>query len=297
METNRIIGQYTSNNKGPLLIVTAGVHGNEPSGIQALKAVFEKLHSEHPIINGTFIGILANTAAAKNGVRFIDEDLNRTWTDKNLKQRNNDTSEKREMFQLIEVLESLNDTNFTNHYFMDCHTTSSDSLPYMSVQDVGQNLKWAQQFPLHIIKGFSDIVEGTIDGYFSKKEITGFTIEAGQHDSETSKIYHEGMIWMLLEKACNLYVKDLESTPSTIEATVKSTNKQRTFKIIHRFGLTPKDNFKMQSGFENFQPIYNGQHLATLNGTEIYSTWDAFIFMPLYQAKGNDGFFVIESIE
>ncbi|CDF78163.1 succinylglutamate desuccinylase [Formosa agariphila KMM 3901] len=296
MENNRIIGKYTSHKKGPLLIVTAGVHGNEPSGVQALEAVFKKLQNEKPVIKGMFVGILANTNALKRGVRFIDEDLNRTWTEKNLKYNISDTSEKQEMYQLIKVIDGLCETEYTNHYFMDCHTTSSDSLPYMSVQDVGQNLKWAQHFPLHIIKGFSDIVEGTIDGYFSKEGITGFTLEAGQHDSETSKIYHEGMIWMLLEKACNLQVNDLKPIPPAIEATVKSTDKQRTFKIIHRFGLNPKDDFKMQAGFENFQQIHKGQHLATLNGSEIYSTWDAFIFMPLYQAKGNDGFFVIESM-
>ncbi|QDO95227.1 succinylglutamate desuccinylase [Formosa sediminum] len=296
METNRIIGQYTSHNKGPLVFVTAGVHGNEPSGVQALEAVFKTLHTEKPMIKGTFVGILANTAALQQGVRFIDEDLNRTWTEDNINNNSTDTSEKREMFQLIDLLESLCNKDFTKYYFMDCHTTSSDSLPYLSVQDVGDNLKWAQHFPLHIIKGFSDIVEGTIDGYFSKKHITGFTLEAGQHDSDQSKIYHEGMIWLLLENACHLNVKEFNTIPASIENTVTCIDTQRTFKIIHRYGLKSEDSFKMQPDFENFQPIYKGQHLATLNDFEVYSIWDAFIFMPLYQAKGNDGFFVIENI-
>ena len=39
----RIIGKYSSEKKGPLLFVTAGIHGNEPSGVKALMTVFEEL--------------------------------------------------------------------------------------------------------------------------------------------------------------------------------------------------------------------------------------------------------------
>ena len=51
-ENNRIIGNYSSNKKGPLLFVTAGVHGNEPSGVKALKKVFSELEKTKPEIEG-----------------------------------------------------------------------------------------------------------------------------------------------------------------------------------------------------------------------------------------------------
>jgi succinylglutamate desuccinylase len=37
--------------------------------------------------------------------------------------------------------------------------------------------------------------------------------------------------------------------------------------------------------------------LAIQNGKEIKSQWNARIFMPLYQAQGNDGFFVIKEVK
>ena len=37
---HRIIGEYDSGNKGALLFITAGVHGNEPAGILALQKIF-----------------------------------------------------------------------------------------------------------------------------------------------------------------------------------------------------------------------------------------------------------------
>jgi succinylglutamate desuccinylase len=49
----------------------------------------------------------------------------------------------------------------------------------------------------------------------------------------------------------------------------------------------------MQPGYKNFQPIKKGELLAQQNGKPIYSEWDAYIFMPLYQKQGNDGFFVV----
>ncbi len=295
-EYNRILGSYTTNKKGPLLFVTAAVHGNEPSGVKALQRIFEILNTEKPHIKGTIVGVVGNVAALQKKVRFIEEDLNRTWTQENLQQKNKDTAEKKEMFQLIETLENVYKPHHTERYFIDCHTTSSASLPYISVQELGKNDTFAHQFPIHVIRGFPDIVNGTIDGFFSKQGITGFTVEAGQHESKESEAYHEGVIWIALQEACGLNFDALQDIPPAVLKTMNGTPPQKTFKIIHRFGLKEEDDFKMQPGFENFQPIQKGENLATLNGTQINSVWDAYIFMPLYQSQGNDGFFVVTEI-
>jgi len=293
----RIIGTYTKNKKGPILLVTAAVHGNEPSGVQALESVFRILHSQKPNIKGTLVGIIGNHTALQNNVRFIDEDLNRTWTEDTIENNITDSNEKREMFDIITLLETLKKEKSNHYYFIDCHTTSSESLPYISVQDVGKNDSWAQEFPIHMIRGFSDIVKGTIDGYFSKQNMTGFTLEAGQHTSKDSKFYHEGIIWWALNNICDLNFDDLTETPAAVLKTIHDTPPQKKLKIIYRFVLKDSDDFKMIKGFENFQKIEIGEPLAVFNGKQINSVWDAYIFMPLYQAKGNDGFFIAKEIK
>ena len=50
MNPKRIIGKYTGEDRGPLLICLAGMHGNEPAGIQALELMFKMLEVE-PITN------------------------------------------------------------------------------------------------------------------------------------------------------------------------------------------------------------------------------------------------------
>ncbi|MAT90337.1 MAG: succinylglutamate desuccinylase [Flavobacteriaceae bacterium] len=294
----RIIGSYSSGNEGPLLFVTAAVHGNEPSGVQALQRVFEKLSASEPTVKGKIIGVVGNTTALHKNVRYIDEDLNRTWSEAQRKEKEKETltSEEQEMFEIIALLEQHPENAYTKRYFMDCHTTSSDSLPYISVQEVHDNDWWAHHFPIHIIRGFSDIVSGTIDHYLSDQQLTGFVVEAGQHERKEAIDYHEGMIWLALEKALQLELNSLNSIPPAIEKTKAFKNDQKTFEIIYRHGLSEGDSFEMQPGFENFQVIEEGMLLAHHNGEAVYSTWNAFIFMPLYQKQGNDGFFVVEEV-
>lgn len=291
----RIIGEYNNGNKGPLLFITAGIHGNEPGGLYALENIFEKLHRHQPSIKGKIIGIAGNRKALQKEKRFIDEDLNRTWTKENIKSGKKDSHEKIEMFDIIEVLKNQKDS-FTKQFFLDCHTTSANSKPYISVQNVNDNDDWAHLFPTYIIRGFSDIVEGCIDHYESRIGHTGFVFEGGQHESKQSIKNHEGMVWLFIQKACGLDFNDLDIKPPTVKMLEAKQTDRKTFEVIYRHGLKDSDNFKMEPGFQNFQPLEKGELLATHNENSIYSKWNDYIFMPLYQAQGNDGFFIVKEV-
>ncbi len=294
----RIIGKYSSGKKGPLLFVTGGIHGNEPSGVKALETVFKELEKTKPEIEGTIIGVAGNQKALNKDQRYIDEDLNRTWTEENIKSGKQDSHEKKEMFEIIDILKQYPESDFTKRYFLDCHTTSSDSLPYVSVQEVHDNDAWAHNFPTYIVRGFSDIITGDIDHYLSRTGMTGFVFEAGQHYNKSSAENHEGVIWLALKEACNLDLTKISTYPECVtNFSEKNAPEQKTFEILYRHGLEDSDEFKMEEGFENFQKIEKGELLAIQNGKEVKSEWDAYIFMPLYQAQGNDGFFVVNEVD
>ncbi len=142
------------------------------------------------------------------------------------------------------------------------------------------------------------MVYGCIDHYLSRTGLTGFVLEAGQHTDKTSVENHEGVIWLALKEACNLDLTRISCYPDCIDNFAeKNAPEQKTFELVHRHGLEDTDEFKMEPGFENFQKIKQGELLAIQNGKEIKSEWDARIFMPLYQAQGNDGFFVVEEVD
>lgn len=301
VETNdlvpRMIGRYSSGHKGPLLLMFGGVHGNEPSGIKALQNVFKELENTKPDIAGTVVGIAGNRQALKQEVRFLDEDLNRVWTKENI-ENPSDTYEQKEMLAIINVIEHLeSEINYTQRYFVDCHTTSASTLPFISVQDVNDNDKWAHRFPTYIIKGFSDIVSGCVDQYLSSLGITGFVFEAGQHESTTSVENHEGIIWLAMQEACQLNLKELTNYPDCVDKFLKKNSPgQKTYEIYYRHDVKDGDTFKMIPGFENFQKIKEGELLAHHNGKEVRSRWNASIHMPLYQKQGSDGFFIIKEV-
>lgn len=292
----RIIGEYDSGKKGSLLFITAGIHGNEPSGIYALKRVFEVLESEKPSISGKVIGIAGNKEALTRQVRYVDEDLNRTWTEENIASKSKNSQEKKEMFEIIDILENHPEEAFEKRYFLDCHTTSAASEPFISVQDLNDNDAWAHKFPTYIIRGFSDIVAGCIDHYKSRIGMTGFVFEAGQHDSPESIENHEGMIWLALQHACGLDFDTLKKYPESVNILENKRKHQKTFEIEYRHEIRENDTFKMLDGFINFQKINKGDLLGTYNGKQIYSNWDDYIFMPLYQPQGDDGFFIVRQV-
>src|SRR5689334_6184376 len=67
----------------PLCIVTAGIHGNEPAGIIALRRVLSRLIRQGSgaiPLRGRFLALSGNRGGLSRGVRFLDEDMNRVWS-------------------------------------------------------------------------------------------------------------------------------------------------------------------------------------------------------------------------
>ena len=114
MINKRIIGRYTGDRRGPLLVIFGAMHGNETAGVYALDLLFKMLEVE-PITNpkfsfkGRVIGLTGNMAAFKAGKRFIDQDLNRSWTheilDKAFKANDNhEVSEYSEIRSIMRII-------------------------------------------------------------------------------------------------------------------------------------------------------------------------------------------------
>lgn len=58
-----------------------------------------------------------------------------------------------------------------------------------------------------------------------------------------------------------------------------------------------EQEFKMKPNFKSFQTISKGTILATSNSRDVNSRYNAKLFMPLYQTKGKEGFFIIKTIK
>ena len=53
LEDKRIVGKFSTGERGPILICLCGMHGNEPAGVQAMDILLKMLEVE-PFTNPAF---------------------------------------------------------------------------------------------------------------------------------------------------------------------------------------------------------------------------------------------------
>ena len=77
--TQRVFGSAGSDTSGPLMIVVAGIHGNEKAGVIASRRMLARIDREGISVHGRVVMIAGNLVALERHERFIDRDLNRMW--------------------------------------------------------------------------------------------------------------------------------------------------------------------------------------------------------------------------
>jgi hypothetical protein len=301
IEVERFIGKIKGAHDGPTVIFTGGIHGNEPSGVFALKEVMEKLTPLQDKIHGNIYAISGNLWALERQERFEKEDLNRLWTKERMikilegkeseLEQNADTKEQLEIFHEINrILQSESGPFF----FLDLHTTSSDTIPFLTVNDTLLNRKFSLQFPVPIILGIEEYLDGPLLSYINHLGYIAVGFESGQHDALTSITNHVAFSMLAIETAGCLRQDEIPGFDDYLNLLEdQSLNIQNIFEITYRHGIHPKEEFKMYHGYSNFDSIHKGEALAKSNGESLLSDRSGRIFMPLYQDQGNDGYFII----
>lgn len=300
----RLIGEYPLKNpiEGPALLISAGIHGNEIAGILALNRIFKKLESEKIPLKGRVIGVTGNLKALKKGVRYIDKDLNRIFTPRNAARLRNSFSyaneEESEFKELLNITDSIRGNPlFTDLKFIDIHTTSSTTTPYISVNKRKSNYNFAKRFELPVVKGIEEFIPGHFDHYLSTLGYEGFTLEAGQHEDEISVLNCEAIIWLALEQAGLLNSNDNIYAKESREILKSAISNTGNYEVFYRYNILEDEEFKMNKGFNDFQKIDKGELIAYSNGIPMVAQEDAYMFLPLYQKQGSDGFFLIRPCE
>jgi succinylglutamate desuccinylase len=184
IEVDRIIGQVISEERGPCMIFTGGIHGNEPSGIFALQQVLTEIKEKNIPVKGSIHAISGNLWALQRGERFHEKDLNRLWIGPRMRQLENDkfdpvNEDEREQKEIYKVLQDVMESNKGPYYFMDLHTTSSQTIPFLTVNDSLLNRKFTKQYPVPIILGIEEYLDGPLLSYINKLGYVAFGYEGG----------------------------------------------------------------------------------------------------------------------
>ncbi|WP_370390292.1 succinylglutamate desuccinylase/aspartoacylase family protein [uncultured Winogradskyella sp.] len=295
---NRIFHHIIGKTPGSTLVFFAGIHGNENAGVKALDMVLPNIKPEQ--IRGEIYGVYGNIKALKAKRRFLDSDLNRMWTTERLtalKHKSEYKEEDQEQLELNAFIDKLLSTNSKPIYFIDLHTTSSKTLPFITINDALINRKFSKCFPVPIVLGIEEYLEGPLLSYLNKKGFVSLGFESGQHDDPEAVTNCEAFVHLVLN--CSGVLKQpVHKNVSIYEDYLKNTSKgvNETFEVIYKHHIQPEEHFAMEEGFISFQNVEKDTLLAYSNEKPVYSNYNAKLFMPLYQKTGNDGFFIIRAI-
>ncbi len=295
----RVLCEFRSNN-GPLVVFMCGIHGNEPMSVLAIKEIAEFIQDNNIQLAGSMIGITGNIEALNKGERYIECDLNRIWTEVNMNFISNGSTlrnEKAEMKEIWSVLSKvLDERKKEDVVIFDLHTTSSPSVPFITINDTISNRCISKEYPLATVFGIEEYLSGPLLSYMNELGISAIGFEGGQHIDLGSFENHKAFIWLSLANQGLISADMLEVKAAFKRLNELSIDAHKFFEITHREEILDSDYFKMYDGFSNFQSIEKNVKMAIKNGIEIKSEWEDHIFMPLYQEKGDDAFFIIRRI-
>lgn len=294
----RLLGDYTSGLEGPVFMFVGGIHGNEPSGLIAVRRVLAQLEALKIRIFGHVRAIAGNLGALESRERYLDMDLNRQWRSEHLealrrKDPAQDSREEAELRDLLDELEKGLLLESTGVVLIDLHTSSAQGPPFVIMADTLQNRRIAAGLPIPTILGLEENLDGTMLGYFGRHGYVALAVEGGFHDAPTTFDHHEAAIWLALVAGGALEAADV---PDYAQHRARLAQAARGLPPVvetrYRHALEDGHDFRMEPGFDTFHAVSKGELLATEGTQPIHAQEDGLLMLPLYQGQGNDGFFL-----
>lgn len=298
-KVDRIIWKH-SKDSGPVVVIFAAIHGNELAGLHASRRIAKSLSQNVDRLKGSVYIISGNLKAIREGVRYIDRDLNRIWRDFSNKDRPRDHDQSSEWTEAEELVRVLNEIVSEHEYvtkeisFIDLHTTSAKSCAFILFNDTLQNRDKAADFPVPQILGIEETIHGTLMSYINDLGCPAIGFEAGKHEDQSSIDRTEAFLWLYLNHTGIIELKSKEV--SHHESVISGDNRldDEYYEITYHHYVEDASRFKMKSGYYNFDAVRKGDLLAYDDNEPVHAPQNGLIFMPLYQSKGSDGFFILK---
>jgi succinylglutamate desuccinylase len=296
---DRLLGRIDGAVEGPTLLCVAGIHGNEPAGVHALRRVLRALESRRADMTGRLVALAGNVSALEAGRRFLDRDLNRAWTTTRLTRLRHlghagQSVEDREQIELLEALEGVLGSAHGPVYALDLHTTSGPGGIFSAFTDSLPQRAFASDFPIPMIFGLEELVDGTLLNLLSEHGVVALTVETGQHDDEASIDRAEAAVWLAIAASGLLPEAAVPEAVGARKLLCRGAGHlPRALEMRFRRDVVVGDGFAMVPGYSNFDKVRVGDVVAHDSLGEVVVGENGRLLMPLYQEQGEDGFFLV----
>ncbi|MEO0787294.1 MAG: succinylglutamate desuccinylase/aspartoacylase family protein [Bacteroidota bacterium] len=308
LSTERIIGHYRGEEPGPFVIAIGGQHGNEPAGVRALEQVFELLAQE-PSINpgfvfkGELLALRGNLPALAADQRYLEVDQNRLWLPERISWPEDDPRlclEDRQIREILDIIEiALEESGATEIAVIDLHTTTAEGGIFVIPGSGTSSAMLAAEMYVPVVRGLLDGLLGTSLHFFQNgflgdsRDVRALTFEAGSHYDPRSVDLAVAATLNLLRALGCVEAADVRTLhDELLREYGKPLPRMTRLAYVHR--ISSEDDFQMLPGFQNFHAVKAGTPVGQDSQGYVHSPKDGYLLMPLYQAQGQEGFFVVE---
>jgi predicted deacylase len=286
---------------GPTLIAIGGLHGNEPAGVEVLRAVLGRLREDDAPVRGEVVGLIGNLRALAARRRFLARDMNRLWTPARLEALmptdpwTTPTTDGAELAEMLELSSELDRTVAAARgtvFAIDLHTTSAPGLPFVEIGRTPAQRAFAAQLPLPAIVGVEEQSEGLLTHHLAAKGCVTMGIEGGHTDAPDAAAQLEAAVTLALIASGCVDAAALPQAGAARELLGRARGAlPPLIEVTMRHEVRPEHEFRMEPGFANIHRTSAGTLLARDRRGEIRAPYDGFVVLPLYQGQGSDGFF------
>ena len=271
---------FNSDVDGPHLIVLGAIHGDETCGPIAIKKVIQKFEGkESSLLKGkvTFVPV-CNADAYAQGVRFVEENLNRIIC-KHETPKNNEQHFANDVCDLISSADVM----------LDLHSFEAEGDPMVFLDHPEAEVQGLAEVlgGKVILYGWDNIYEGEAissectESWAYKNCVKGLTFECGKNGTEESNVvaYEAILRTLSFYSMIEVDIDPAQTKPHHIEMD-KVVLKEKDGTFAESF----KDVVELKK--DTLISIYN-------DGTEIRMPYDGFLILPAANAPvGQEWFYL-----
>ena len=239
----------------------------------------------------------------RGGCRYVAEDFNRMWMPERLAALSLESAqstlnvEERECRELLQAIGAALARHRGPIIFLDLHTTSAAGIPFAIIADTLTNRRLARSLPAPVILGLEEQLDGTTLNYMNDRGYAAVGFEGGQNEAPSSIEHNEAALWTILVAAGCLREEPIpQAAQARARLAERTSGVPAILEVRYRHAIQPGDQFVMEPGYVNFQPVTRGELLAHDRRGQIRAGETGRILLPLYQTQGADGFFLVRAV-
>lgn len=258
--------RVTADALGPNVVLFAGVHGDEVSGVHAIEKLFFDFFSGTKVLErGAVTLARANAIALAAERRYVKHNLNRLFRIDYGPDIDRSSYEFRRAQELKKILEKCD-------YFLDLHSAPIAQEPFLVAERDAVDF-FAKLGIKRIMTGWSKFSSGSIGGdaenYANAHGATSATLESGSHfDKRSNDVAYRTVLAFL--SRLELINEERYVAEGEIE-------------MVEVYAVVTKDfdDFRYVGDVQNFQRFKEGEVFALQNGQPIAVNEDTVLLIPM----------------